>query len=584
MPRACLSLLLAFFIVTALSARAKTHEASVNSPSLLAGAVSPDALHAYLEACESFGFSGSVLVARGGKKILSEGFGLADRDKKVRNDPATCFEIASATKSFTAIAVLQLAQAGKLALDDSIAKHLPGVPKGMADITIRHLLNHTSGMPRSAAGGHGDDLEKAVAGYFSTPRAHKPGATYEYWNGGYALLAGIVERASGTTYMAWCHEHIFDPAGMKTSGFTGEKQFESTDVAIGYELGKPPRRADEHPYDTYGWQYRGMGGIVTTVEDMYRFDRALRSEVLLTKKWRAEMLKPALENYACGFEVIDKPQKRIGHGGDVRGFHAQYALFPEDDAAIIVLCNVSGVPTWAVAENLQALLFGNPARYPIPPTAESAKATDVTKLVGTYASSPDEQIAVRVEGNALLLSAAGVEATRILWTDTTSSWKEPDRERIESAKKLVESVSHGDPEPLRRCMNPTIPADWPDEVVSTMWPKHVEKWGELKSVRVASATADAGSTTVLLALEHARGNPRLKIVFQGDRLQIFDLAGPESLASSLAIVGKNDRLLRFAWTGEQPSPITIVRDASHAVTALRFEGKGPAQVFKRQKD
>jgi hypothetical protein len=103
-------------------------------------------------------------------------------------------------------------------------------------------------------------------------------------------------------------------------------------------------------------------------------------------------------------------------------------------------------------------------------------------------------------------------------------------------------------------------------------------------VRVAGATANAASTTVLFALEHARGNTKLKIVFQGDRLEALDLAGPETLASTLAVVGKNDRLLRFAWTGEQPPPITIVRDGSQAVTALRFEGKGAAQVYKRQKD
>jgi CubicO group peptidase (beta-lactamase class C family) len=119
MHRACVGLALAFFLVFAVSAHTEAGAARAEPLVPRAKPAAPDPLHAYLEACESFGFSGSVLVARGGKKILSEGFGLADRDKKIKNDPATCFEIASATKSFTAVAIFQLAQAGKLALDDS---------------------------------------------------------------------------------------------------------------------------------------------------------------------------------------------------------------------------------------------------------------------------------------------------------------------------------------------------------------------------------------------------------------------------------------------------------------------------------
>lgn len=583
MARVGLGFLLALFLGQTIAARPALGVTSWSCPPPVAQKAPADALRAYIEACESFGFSGSVLVARGGKVLLAEGFGLADRDKQVENTPATCFEIASATKSFTAVAVLQLAQQGKLALDDSIAEHLPGVPKQMADITIRHLLNHTSGMPRSATGGRGDDLATAVAGYFSVPRTRKPGAEYEYWNGGYALLAGIVERASGVTYMEWCHAHIFEPAGMKSSGFTGDERFATAPMAIGYEADAKPRRADEHPYTSYGWHYRGMGGIVTTVEDMYGFDRALRGDALLGKRWRAELLKPALEKYACGFAVIDEPQRKIGHGGDVRGFHVQFQFFPADDAAIVVLCNVGGVPAWAVAENLQALLFGNPLRYPAPP-ATKASPDDLAALEGTFQASADEQIVVRMEGSALVLSAFGVDATRLLSAGAKKGWTRPEAARIESARKLVESVSRGDPEQLRRCIGSGISDRWPDRVVSTMWPKHIQDWGELKGVRVAGATASADTTTVLLALEHARGSPRLEIVFQGDRLRRFELAGPETLASARAVIMPKGQLARFAWTGAQPAPIEIVRGANRAPVALRLADQGRSQLFQRRKD
>jgi CubicO group peptidase (beta-lactamase class C family) len=170
-------------------------------------------IDAFLARCERFGFSGSVLVVRKGKVLLRHGYGLADRETGARITEDTLFEIASSTKPFTACAVLKLAEAGKLSLDDPIGKHLPGVPDDKQAITIRHLLAHTSGMPR-AAGGGGDDPAAAAKAYLSAPAARKPGEAFEYWNGGYALLAALVERASGRSFMDYCRENLFRPAGL----------------------------------------------------------------------------------------------------------------------------------------------------------------------------------------------------------------------------------------------------------------------------------------------------------------------------------------------------------------------------------
>jgi len=263
-----------------------------------------ETLDTYLQRCAAFGWSGSALVARGGEVILQKGYGLADRERGKLNTEHTLFEIASTTKPFTAAAILKLEEQGKLSTDDPIGKYLPGVPEECGKITIYHLLTHTSGMPRSAGGGSGPDLERAVAGYLRSGPVREPGEKCAYWNGGYALLAGIVEVVTGGTYMDYCRKHLFAPAGMTRTGFTGDTHLDSEAMAVGYSDDRPVRPAVGHPYRSYGWQYRGMGGIVTSVVDLYRWDRALRGDAVLAAATRKKAFLPFLSNYACGWYVL----------------------------------------------------------------------------------------------------------------------------------------------------------------------------------------------------------------------------------------------------------------------------------------
>lgn len=251
---------------------------------------------------------------------------------------------------------------GKLSLDDPISKHLPGVPEEKRAITIRHLLAHTSGMSRMSGGG-GSDLEAAVKGYLSKPLARKPGEAFEYWNGGYALLAAIVERAGGGSYMDFCREHL----GLANTGFTGDAGL--VGQAAGYEGERRVRLAAEHPYLNYGWQYRGMGGIVTSASDLWRFLKAYDGGRILSEESRRLMETAVTANYGLGWGMADTKRgtRRIGHGGDVQGFHTSIERFPAERRAIIVLCNVEGVPAWAITWNVEALLFGEAPPYPMPP-------------------------------------------------------------------------------------------------------------------------------------------------------------------------------------------------------------------------
>jgi CubicO group peptidase (beta-lactamase class C family) len=176
------------------------------------------------------GFTGAVLAADKGKVIAAVAVG------KVGAKPlevTSLFELASCTKPFTAVAVMKLAEQGKLKLDDSIADHLPGIPENCRAITVRHLLQHTSGIPGTNTNGAGTDLAVVLPTFLEGGPQATPGERHEYWNQGYALLSEVIARASGQSYTAYCREAIFKPCKMESTRFTGERAPPKISVAIG---------------------------------------------------------------------------------------------------------------------------------------------------------------------------------------------------------------------------------------------------------------------------------------------------------------------------------------------------------------
>ncbi|MHC4133571.1 MAG: serine hydrolase domain-containing protein [Planctomycetota bacterium] len=535
-------------------------------------------LDTYLQRCASFGWSGSALVAGDGEILLQGGYGLADRERGTPNTEHTLFEIASATKPFTAAAILKLEEQGKLSTDDPIGKYLPGVPEECGDIKIYHLLTHTSGMPRSAAGGGGHDLERAVAGYCRSRPVRKPGEKYEYWNGGYALLAGIVEVVTGGTYMDYCRKHLFEPAGMTRSGFTGDTHLDSEAMAVGYTDERPVRQAVGHPYRSYGWQYRGMGGIVTSVVDLYRWDRALHGDTVLAAATRKKAFEPFLSGYACGWRVLETTRKtrKVMHGGSVRGFHTGFVRFPDDDAVIAVTCNLDGIPLFAIAGGLEGLLFGEKPKFPMPPAIVELADADRDTVTGTYVLSEDSQFVVRRAGKGILIGAVGQGAVdllgaRIRFEDRSDRFGKHTRVAVQ----VTEGVARGDVEMLRDVMLDWIPKSWPDTVKRIIWPRHLEKWGEFRSLRsIGASYVGRDRVQILLALEHAKGTAHCRVVLQGGKLNIFDLNGPEFALTAKCQPTSRERYVRFEWSGPPRPPVVFERDEQGRVTALVIELSG----------
>jgi CubicO group peptidase (beta-lactamase class C family) len=396
---------------------------------------------AFAEGAAAFGFSGALLAAHRGRVLAALGVGAADLDGRRPNAATTLFEIASATKQFTAAAVLVLVQQEKLRLDDPIRAHLDGVPDDCQAITVRHLLQHTSGIPRSNGRGGGEDLDAVVPQFLAGGPAHAPGTHWEYWNQGYSLLAAIVERASGERYVDFCRRQLFAKAGLPTACFTGDDPPPGAEAAIGVSAKGAPRSALEHPYGSYGWQYRGMGGAVCSVWDLWRWDRALCGTKVLQAPAKKELFAPGLGDYALGWFVRQQEGRLVqSHGGSVRGFLCEVRRYPGEDAFLCVLCNRTDGPFGPVVVGLEQILFG--ARIAVPAPLPVAIGGD---LAGTWTAG-ELRLVVEPRGGVLCADlfwsgspdrgpvTRGVLSGRDLQGASLFDWKHATPLRVERAE------------------------------------------------------------------------------------------------------------------------------------------------------
>jgi CubicO group peptidase (beta-lactamase class C family) len=310
-------------------------------------------------------FSGAVLVARGDAVVLAKGYGLADRACGLPNTSQTTFRIGSITKQFTAMAIMQLQEAGALAVDDPITTYLPDFPTPERDgvaITIHHLLSHTSGIPElfrfySPA---------TQASWPATPhemvyeltRAHPldfiPGTAFSYSNTGYLVLGLIVEQAAGQPYSSYLREHIFDPIGMDATGFEAAGDARP-DPAAGYLASTGTREVSTQTRLDIA---SSAGGMHSTVEDLYRWDRALANGRLVGRASLERIFTPVREGYGYGWFIGDfAGRPSVGHGGGIDGFVSVIVRFVEDDAVVIVLANQETVRPDAVAEQVAGAMF-----------------------------------------------------------------------------------------------------------------------------------------------------------------------------------------------------------------------------------
>jgi D-alanyl-D-alanine carboxypeptidase len=306
------------------------------------------------EAAEGGRFSGVVQVARRGKVLADIAAGHADAAGRLPIGPGTRFNIASAGKMFTAIAIGQLVESGKLRFDQPIGEVLTGLPPEVAKVTVDQLLTHRSGLGDylrmenreriHAAKTATDLLPLAVAGGL----AFQPGSKQQYSNSGFVVLGAIVEKLSGQSYADYVRAHIFVPAGMTTADLTGEAP-----RATALTRRNPDGSLSEtpHPAPVMGGNRASpAGGATATAADLIRFGEALRLGKLLSRRlldqlWMGRVPgRPAdgsRLSYGYGFARMDFDKGRwlVGHNGGSLGVNAEFELFPDEGYTLVALSN-----------------------------------------------------------------------------------------------------------------------------------------------------------------------------------------------------------------------------------------------------
>jgi CubicO group peptidase (beta-lactamase class C family) len=321
-------------------------------------------------------FNGTALVAENGKVIYKGAFGPANIEWDIPNTPDTKFRLGSITKQFTATVILQLVEQGKIKLDAKLTDYLPEYRKDTGDkVTIHHLLTHTSGIPSyTSQPGFFENVsrnpykvDEFVKKYASGDFEFQPGSKYTYNNSGYFLLGAIIERVTGKTYEQVLQANIFDPAGMKNTGYDHHDTIISK-RASGYR--KTPDGYTNAPYLDMSIPY-AAGSLYSTVEDLYLWDQALYTDKLLTAQSKALMYKPFLDDYAYGWVVTnasfkqnDQPVQVITHNGGINGFTTTIVRFPKEKNLIVMLDNTGSEYLDRLSDSIGKIIFNQPYELP----------------------------------------------------------------------------------------------------------------------------------------------------------------------------------------------------------------------------
>jgi CubicO group peptidase (beta-lactamase class C family) len=358
-----------------------------------------------------YGFNGTVFAATKGAVIFEKGYGYKNKVTNARNDTNTIFQIGSITKQFTSAIILQLLEQNKLSLQDSLTKYIPDYPNGNK-ITIEELLTHTAGVYNYTNDvnfmvnetTHPINRDSLINRFKHKPLDFQPGQKFSYSNSGYILLGYIIEKVTGQSYFQVVRQRIFQPLHMDHSGFDFT-HLNSPDKAIGYT--SPESTTPANIVDSS--VSFAAGSIYTTVGDLYKWDRALRSGRIISPASQEKAYTPHLAQYGYGWMIGTVDGKKVvEHGGGITGFVSQIRRIPEDETCIVVLDNQpNGANPSDIARDISAILNGKDVKLPETKVATAVDTAILRQYVGVYQISPTFSIAVTLDGGRLYGQATG---------------------------------------------------------------------------------------------------------------------------------------------------------------------------------
>lgn len=476
----------------------------------------------FLSRLEPWGFSGAIVVAKDGQIAIANGYGLADRERKISFTPETVSSIGSITKQFTAAAILKLEMLGKLKVDDPIGKYLPGVPEDKAGITIHHLLTHTAGFRGDFGGRDSDPIPRddLVALVLAAPLKFTPGQRYEYSNEGFSLAGAIVERVSGQTYEAFLAEQLFKPAGMMSTGYVLPKWAPGR-LARGYQDGQAWGSITEKGWgpDGPGWYLKANGGIHSTIGDMHRWHQALEGERILSKDAKTKFFMPQVREgpnadsyYAYGWAIFTTPRKTrlVAHSGGNGVFFADFRRYVDEHVVIYAHSNAE-VSAIDVTSIVPAIVFGG--TFSLPPAVVAMDASALAAFAGAYELANGERLKIEVVGGGLAAVPEGNVVLGLL-NGLTPPGSERLGELETRTKAALEASGNGDYTVLQKALG-DVPLERLTMIENRLWDQRRQKFGEFRRVELVGSERRPAGVAVVARIVLERGSVLVRFLWDG---------------------------------------------------------------------
>jgi CubicO group peptidase (beta-lactamase class C family) len=347
-------------------------------------------------------FSGSILVTQHGKVVLQQRYGSATTgSSNTQTEMAGRYRVGSIAKQFIAAAILQLQEKSELRLQDSVCKYIAKCPNGWQEIKIFNLLVQSDGIPevrfpldpqtvRSL-----NKTSGLLAYLADRPLEFEPGKRFRYGNSGYAVLGAVIEKVSGEPYLEYLKKHIFVPLGMRDTGYDDAGKIAPID---------PRKSSSITPSDLESTIPYSWGRLYSTVGDIYRWDRALNGEALLSKNSVNAMFTPYIDGYGFGW-VVSMEFERIldTSAGGIYLFESAIRRYAPDDVCVVVLSDSVDSDAGSISRDLAAILFKKHYELPAEHQAISVSPTTLDSYVGRYELSPGLVLVVSKDENGLMI-------------------------------------------------------------------------------------------------------------------------------------------------------------------------------------
>ncbi|MEO8665877.1 MAG: serine hydrolase [Ignavibacteria bacterium] len=450
----------------------------------------------FLQWEEKFGFSGAVLVVKDGEIILSKGYGYSNKGMVLYNTPQTLFYIGSVSKPITALGIMKLAEEERINIYDPITKYFKDVPEDKAGINVQMLLTHTSGFEDTYSVDNISDRSLAIKTILNeTPIIGAPGEKYNYSGDNYTLLAAIIEIVSGERYEAFITDNVLKPSGIDHLSFSGHLADLNIEEFASTSENSPYKSLKNIPAT---WGRKGRAGIILSVEDLYKLDKAITENKILSAVSIANVLSPKLknevgENYGLGFTigVTSRDTKVFGHSGDDDGIghNVVYLDFPEEDVKIFVASNSSNNglyygSSWSevISPMLQRFLFKPDNNYANDRLFYNEfinySSTNVEQFEGVYDAGQTQYHVWINSEDKLIVSPVGEPAAKEIGFSAAYS------EKNSLANKILAQTSYDHYSLLRASSKDDATFEKTRTVMRSVWKSLKEKYGEPEKIEV----------------------------------------------------------------------------------------------------